>query len=64
MGTKEMGIGVLFILQKIGYGTFSSKKGEVGKIEEKSCLGRVTYTNLSVYLSKKHYNPRYMSNKF
>ena len=40
---KEMGIGVLFILQKMGEGTFSTKKREVGKIVEKGCLGRVTY---------------------
>ena len=38
-----MGIGVLFILQKMGEGTFPPKKGEVGKILEDGFLGRVTY---------------------
>ena len=33
--TKGMGIGVLFILQKMEEGTFLSKKREVAKIVEK-----------------------------
>ena len=36
-----MGIGVLFILQEMGEGTFSPEKGEIGKIVEESILGRV-----------------------
>ena len=43
--TKEMGIGVLFTLQEIGEGTFSSIKGEVGKIDKEGCLGRETYVS-------------------
>ena len=38
IGTKEMEIGVMFILQKMGYGTFSSKKGEVEKLLRESNL--------------------------
>ena len=36
-----MGIGVLFILQEMGEGTFSPEKGEIGKIEKEGVLGRV-----------------------
>ena len=39
----EMGIGVLFILQKMGQDTFFPKKGEAVNIEEEGFLGRVTY---------------------
>ena len=39
-----MGIKVLFILQKNGGGyIFPSKEGEVGKIVEEVCYGKVTY---------------------
>ena len=38
-----MGTGVLFILQKMGDSKFFPKRGEVTKIGEKVCLGRVTY---------------------
>ena len=34
----NMGIGVLFILQKMGECSFSSKMGEVGKIVEEGFL--------------------------
>ena len=40
----------------MGECTFSSKKGEVGKIVEKGFLGRLT--NLCLYKSEKHHNPR------
>ena len=36
-----MGTGILFILQKMGEGTFSPEKGEIGKIMEEGVLGRV-----------------------
>ena len=55
--TKEMGIGVLFILQKVGECSFSSKMGEVGKIVEENVLLQrewLTFVaNLCVYKSKK-----------
>ena len=41
--TREMGIGVLLILQKMGEGIFSPQKGEIDKIVEEGCLGRLTY---------------------
>ena len=41
--TKEMGIGNLFILQKIEESTCSPKKGEVGKIVEGGWLEGVNY---------------------
>ena len=65
-----MGIGVVFILQKMGEGTFYCKKGEVGKIVEEERLLResnlILIANLGVYKSKKHYNPRFIhkSNNF
>ena len=56
--------------KKWGRVHFSLKKGEVGKIVEEWRLLRENnlclLTNLCVYKSKKHYNPRniYESNKF
>ena len=53
--------------KKWGRVHFSPKKGEVGKIvEEWRLLRENNLCLLSVYKSKKHYNPRYMykSNKF
>ena len=57
-----MGIGVLFILQKIEESTCSPKKGEVGKIVEGGWLEGVSYVyaSLWVYKSNKYYNPWYI----
>ena len=40
---RGWGTGVMFNLQKWRKVHFSPKKGEVGKIVEEGCLGRVTY---------------------
>ena len=62
--TKRVETGVLFNLQKMGEGTFFCKKGEVGKIVEEWSLLRQNNlclpANLFVYISKKHYIPRYI----
>ena len=56
-----MGIEVLFVLQKMGECTFSSKKGEVGKIVEEGFVkSNIFVANLCVYKCQKHYNPRYI----
>ena len=69
--TLQKGWGLeLFILQKMGKGTFFSKKGEVGKIVDEWRLLRwnklFLLGNLCAYKSKKHYNPRFIhkSNNF
>ena len=43
-----MGIGVMFILQKMEECAFSSKKGEVSEIVERDFLGRVTLSLLLI----------------
>ena len=43
---------------------FSPKKGQLRKIVEEGCYGRVTFcifgASLCVYKSKKYYNSRYL----
>ena len=62
-----MGIGVLFVLQKMGECTFFSEKGKVGKIAEEGFILRATYLLLIfVFINPRNITIQgiYKSNKF